>query len=274
MHYNLSIITINHNGINDTIKCIDSLIVSKLADAEIICVDNGANNNEFEILSEKYKNFFNIRIFKTVNKGFGNACNYGAKKSKGKFLFFLNNDTYVLKNSHVSIEELDIQTIYAPIVYNKDLTLQSNTGKYFDGLGIFLFSINFGKTLRRFKPLHVLVLLLFPKLHKRYREPTAKKFWISGCALLINKNHFVEIGLFDEAYFMYLEDQELCLRNSKMGGEVAILKEIELIHFLGQSGRSIEKRIKKYKIDSALKFSKMYNPKWHSFIKLYHSIFS
>lgn len=90
----ISFITICYNGFKDTCELIDSLqsqITS--VEFEIIVVDNASVENEAASLKTRYPNIVTIRS--KINRGFSGGNNLGIEKAKGKYLFFINNDTYI-----------------------------------------------------------------------------------------------------------------------------------------------------------------------------------
>lgn len=90
----ISIITVNYNGVKDTCELIDTITSSKLRQ-EVIVVDNASRENEAEVIRQKYPQVKVIRS--EENLGFAGGNNLGVKEARGEFLFFVNNDT-VFKN--------------------------------------------------------------------------------------------------------------------------------------------------------------------------------
>lgn len=88
--YELSIITVNYNGLKDTCALIDS-IPAEDASTEIIVVDNASANDEAGILEKRYPYIRVVRS--TENLGFAGGNNLGIRASRGKYLYFVNNDT-------------------------------------------------------------------------------------------------------------------------------------------------------------------------------------
>ena len=87
---NLSIITINYNGIIDTCELIDSISFSN--DMEVIVVDNASRNQEADTTSKRYPQ---VRVIKSEkNLGFAGGNNIGIQAAQGKYLLLINNDTY------------------------------------------------------------------------------------------------------------------------------------------------------------------------------------
>jgi hypothetical protein len=97
------IITINWNGIDDTIECLDSLKGITYPNCKIIVVDNGSKNNQAEKIKEKFRNIELIKNKK--NEGFVIANNQGIKlalKNGADYILLLNNDT-IIKNDFLNI---------------------------------------------------------------------------------------------------------------------------------------------------------------------------
>lgn len=86
----LSIITINYNGLKDTCELIDTLPLEDNS-IEVIVVDNGSIQDEVTTIEERYPQVKVIRS--KENLGFAGGNNLGIKAAQGKYLFFLNNDT-------------------------------------------------------------------------------------------------------------------------------------------------------------------------------------
>lgn len=90
MEIEVSIITVNYNGLNDTCALIDSIAFNKKL--EVIVVDNGSSENEAEQISQRYPHVKTIRS--TQNLGFAGGNNLGLQQAQGRYLFFVNNDTF------------------------------------------------------------------------------------------------------------------------------------------------------------------------------------
>ena len=86
----VSIITINYNGLENTCELIETLPLEDES-LEVIVVDNASNNDEATIIEQRYPRVKVIRS--TQNLGFAGGNNLGIKAAQGKYLFFINNDT-------------------------------------------------------------------------------------------------------------------------------------------------------------------------------------
>ena len=94
----ISVITVNYNGYHDTCEFIDSWVNTVTSvPYEIIVVDNGSTANEGLLLQQKYPSVHVIRS--EQNLGFAGGNNLGIKSAKGNYLFLLNNDTLIVKDT-------------------------------------------------------------------------------------------------------------------------------------------------------------------------------
>ena len=90
MDVQISIITINFNGLEDTCELIETLPLEDES-LEVIVIDNASNNDEATVIEQRYPQVKVIRS--TQNLGFAGGNNLGIKAAQGKYLFFINNDT-------------------------------------------------------------------------------------------------------------------------------------------------------------------------------------
>ena len=91
MKIEVSIITINYNGLEDTCALIESIPFNE--NMEVIVVDNASKNQEADIIVQRYPQ---VKVIKSEkNLGFAGGNNLGIQGAQGKYLFFINNDTYL-----------------------------------------------------------------------------------------------------------------------------------------------------------------------------------
>lgn len=223
-----SIIIPTWNTADITCRCILS-IVKFLPKKfyEIIIVDNHSTDNTvLKIKKLKLKNLKLTTLDK--NYGFSKANNIGAKNATGNYLFFLNSDMQFIDNSFLAMFKhiLTNQNIGAigPQFLNPDGTLQP--------------SIFPPQTIKNaFKE-----FWLGQKGYSKY-QPTATspiKVWaISGGALLIKKETFFLINGWNEKYFFYYEDLDLCRKIRKINKSIVLYPQCKIIHYHGVSGKQI-----------------------------------
>ncbi len=213
----VSIIIVNWNGEKWLKDCFESIYAQTYKNFEIVFVDNDSKDNSTYFVR---KNFPKTKIIQNKkNLGFGVANNIAVKKSKGDILFFLNNDT-----------KLFPETIRKLVRFKKKT--KSNI------IGPRILDLNKKDTL--YNGFISIDLLGYP-------GPSINKlFYIEGCALMIDKKSFIELGGFDPKYFMYGEDVDLCWRAHLYNLKLAICESAKLVHFAG--GSSTKTRYTKGKI--------------------------
>lgn len=203
----LSFITINYNGIKDTIELIESIHSTiKSVHYEIIVVDNASQHEEGKLLKEKYPDITVIQSKK--NTGFSGGNNLGIKAAKGNYLFFINNDTYFVDDQIIHlIHRVNLSNTtggvspkikfadppqniqYAGFTELSPITLRNNT----IGLG------------EADSPIY------------NQAKPTP---YLHGAAMMIKREVIETVGLMPEIYFLYYEELDWSSRMNRKGYEL------------------------------------------------------
>lgn len=230
---NVSIVIVNYNGLRYTRRCIESLFRFHNPDSvEIIVIDNNSSDGSQIELPNLFPSIKFISL--SENRGFGAANNAGAKIAKGDILFFVNNDTLFIDESLGKLSKIlsshNDYGIVGPKLLNEDRSFQLSFGK-FPTLG------NEHEAKRISND-----FLLQSKEEVSSNDPI-KKDWVTGAALMIKQELFEAVGGFDEQYFMYFEDIDLCRRANAKGYESLYISSIHLIHFGGRSYVSKDEHI-------------------------------
>lgn len=234
----ISIIIVTFNHIQDTINCIQSVLENiDLSDKEIIVADNNSRDGTAEKLKEQ---FDKVRIIENKeNIGFGKANNIAAAEAKGEYLLFINNDTIVNKDSIDGlinfISASDNPVIAGGKVYNPDLSPQIIAGREINLLNSLL---NWG--------FYKIIYFKLPFINNYWintweKDEVQEVERISGCYFAIRKEYFESIGGFDEKYFMYYEDTDLCKRFRLNSGLIYYYPFSSIIHIKGNSSSSFGK---------------------------------
>lgn len=237
----LSIIIVSYNDARHLVPCVASISRKfQKVDWEIIIVNNDENRDICQLPLD----FSKIKIIDhRKNVGFGAAINLGAKEAGGEFFLILNPDTEIVSdNASLVLDEFSknekLGIIGAGILDGEGRKQEWSAGKE-----ISLYDLirnNLGVS--RSRPI--------------WNSP--RKIvcdWVAGTVLFIRKDLFEKLGGFDERFFMYFEDMDLCRRVRSSGKEVLFFPEFEIIH---GSGKSYEdKRLqKKHYYDSMEEYLK------------------
>ena len=235
-----SIIIVTYNSSKLITPCLDSLYHTEgiVLPFEVIVVDNASSDGTVEMIGKKFQQ---VRIIENKeNKGYGAAVNHGAEIAEGKFLIILNPDTIVSENFLQSLSEFFQTTPDAAIVGCRLIGadgVQHASCWHDPRLWTVLCEM--------FLPYSVGLPLVTEK-------PTTTKTvdMVSGACLAIKRNIFQQLNGFDEQFYMYYEDSDLCLRARNMGLKVFFHPAISVMHQWGGSTN-----------DMVLFFSRVYRSK-------------
>lgn len=224
----ISIIITSFKSKGLTLNCIKSIKEADFGDLkyEVIVVDNGSQDSLGEIL--KWQNPEVIFIQNKVNVGMGAGNNIGAKRAQGKYVVFMNPDTIAFKDTfailHKYMEENDEVGLVGPKQLNPDKTIQKTCYRWHNFMTFLYRRTSLGnmrfaqKDLDRFEM-------------KDYDYSYIKEVdWVLASFIFCRKSAFEKIGMFDERYFLYLEDTDLCRSFKKFGFKVIYNPEAQIIH--------------------------------------------
>jgi hypothetical protein len=192
---------------------------------EVIVVDNGSTDGTDAMFAAAFPRVLYVR--NQENRGFAAAANEGFRRSSGKFVLFLNSDTRLIASETVKL--LDFMRsdgsigIAAPQLVYED-----------------------GRPQRSFAPIPCLAFELLPApvlalFSPRFRTkgeglkgPSDVESLI-GAALMVRRRVFDATGGFDEGFFFFLEETDLCLRASREGFRLVFFPASRLVHLQGKT---------------------------------------
>ncbi|MEH2256939.1 glycosyltransferase family 2 protein [Nostoc sp.] len=255
----VSIILVNYNGAEVLPDCLNS--IEKFIDIpnyEIIVVDNASSDSSVELIAE---NFPKVNLFKQAkNRGFGVGNNAGAKFARGEFLFLLNTDTVLTSNILPHLIELmqadPKVAIIGPKLLNPDGSLQISVSP---ALGI--------KGEYQARKMHQSYLNISQQnlIEQKFKEIQEVDI-IVGAAFFIRSSLFYKLGGFDENFFMYFEESDLCQRVQYQGYKIIYTPHVSLIHL---QGHSIEKSANTMAIEyrrSQIYYYQKHRPDWEQIL--------
>ena len=200
----VSIITINFNGLSDTCALIESIPFND--DLEVIVVDNSSEKDEASLISAKYSQIKVIRS--PQNLGFAGGNNLGIKAARGKYLFFINNDTIFKEfNVQALIDRLESSPKIAIVCPKIRFAWGSHPIQYagytpLSNITVRNQAIGFGE-----------------EDHGQYdiAHPTP---YAHGAAMLIKREALEKVGLMPECYFLYYEELDWSMMFTRAGLEI------------------------------------------------------
>lgn len=227
----VSIVVVSYNTKEALRLCIRSIYDHPPPIAfEVIVVDNASTDGSPEMVESSFPEVRLLRL--DSNRGYAYACNYGAQSSTGRMLLFLNSDIEVTPGA--------LRLLYDCVERRKGSIICSGRLESYDG--------SVQPSCRRF-PTHFSipfgrgsVLSKLPVLkgfQDRYimepPEGEQEVDAVAGACMMIRKGVFEELAGFDERFFMYVEDLDLCYRLKGVGGVVLFSSEAVFKHRWGAS---------------------------------------
>lgn len=226
----VSVIIVNHNTKELTADCIRSVMRSTKTEYEIIVVDNSPEKRGiFRATHPK------IRVVRCRNRGFGHACNIGLRYAKGEYILLLNSDTIVHKGAIDTLSDYLDKNPDAGAVGGKTILSDGKLDHSCKrGLPTPLSSLFYITGISRVFPSSP----FFSGYHKTYlyEEEINDVQVLSGAFMMIRRGIMTSINGFDERFFMYGEDVDLCYRTGLEGWRLTYIPDAVVTHFKGQSG--------------------------------------
>jgi GT2 family glycosyltransferase len=230
----VSILIVSYNTRQLLYNCLESICQhTKGIEFEVIVCDNGSVDGSLEMVKKDFPNV--ILIENVVNIGFGPANNKAAQMAKGKYLLLLNSDTLFLNNA--------AQIFHSYAENNRKILL-----------GCFLRDQN-NNIIHSFDNHKGLIYMFirviyasYPFLLKLRKIVKKKQFcekslcqevaYISGADIFIEKDLFFKLKGFDENFFMYFEDNDLCRRAKLLGYASFVIPGPRIVHLEGKSSKN------------------------------------
>jgi GT2 family glycosyltransferase len=223
----LSIIIVSYKGWERLIKCLEALnsFTGNGFSSEVIIVDNRSDDGRIAEIEKQFPEFRYIR--NEINGGYAHGCNLGSKYAVGEFFLILNPDTVAL--------ESEVEKLLKTAKKNPGFSIVScrqvnEKGKECIVSGPFPVFFNLTGFQRA-------IFGLFWTNEGIHDPEILFPDWVSGSVILIGKEMFQKLKGFDEDFWMYFEDVDLCRRVRNIEGRVALCRNITIEHNHGGSSR-------------------------------------
>ncbi len=216
------LVILHYGKADNTLSCLRSITKLKKDNLQIkvILVDNNSTSEESWLRKLNLPPSEVITIKNLQNLGFAGGINIGIKEAlKNKnidYILILNNDTILPKNFLQKIL-INPDDITAPVIKFK-----------FKSYWVYDYGGKINWWTGRTKHLES------SRLHLRGEQESIVDY-VSGCCMLIKREVFEKIGLFDERFFFYFEDVDFCVRAKKSGLGISVCEDAILYHKLGAS---------------------------------------
>ncbi len=238
----IDVVIVTHRSVEVITECLESLRSPLVASITIV---DSANSDHDGLAATKsvagaVSSWSDARdvsvsfIALGINVGFGTAANRGVATGHARYVFIVNPDTVLAPTCLELLAKVlandDALAAVGPLVRNSDGTMYPSARSFpslVDAAG------------------HAFLGTIRPtnRFTRRYLGDPERPEWISGTAFLTRRTDYERVGGFDESYFMYVEDVDLCWRWAQAGRRVGWVREAELTHLIGSSSGSAPLRM-------------------------------
>ncbi|MFC1645399.1 glycosyltransferase family 2 protein [Patescibacteria group bacterium] len=228
------VVILNYNGKDVIERCLTSVLNSDYPNLEIVVVDNNSTDGSLEFIKRKFSKVHFIKNSRNI--GFSAGNNVGIRfaiERMADYVFILNNDAWVEKNSITKLVEFTEKN--QEISISNPLIMKNKREVWFEG----------GR-------------IDWMKMKAYHLKNSQKTDYLTGCAMLIGKDVFKKIGLFDEDYFLYYEDVDFSVRAVRSGFGIGINRNSIIFH--NESSETENPNKVYWLVLSALIFFKKHTP--------------
>jgi hypothetical protein len=224
--------TLSWNRQAETLACLRSMRQLRFANKRLLLVDNGSRDGTPESVGQTMPNV--EIIVNERNRGFAAGCNRGirhALRQGADYVLLLNNDTEIDQEALGHLIDLSDAGvgITAPKIYYADEPTR-------------IWSVG-GKR-------HPLTLEKTGdargEIDRGQWEEVLERDYVVGCAMLLSQHLLTKVGLFDERFFMYYEDSDLCLRGRQAGFRILLAPQAHVWHKVATSSGGTDSPNERY----------------------------
>ena len=212
----VSVVIVNYNQKELTLNCLKSLSKITYPNIQIIVIDNNSEDDSAKVIASEYPKIKLVR--NKENTGFTGGNNEGLKYTDGEYILLLNNDTVVTPNF--------IEPLVEDFLSQKDLGVVQSK----------MFVMDEPSLLDNVVSFQTLTGFLFHQGYLDTDKPDYQRFLYSfsakGACMMIDRK-VLDLGLFDEEYFAYFEETDLCWRVWLMGFKVGFEPRSIIYHKMG-----------------------------------------
>lgn len=231
----LAVVVVNYNAGEYLLRCVTSVVEASGGLAlDLVVVDNASRDGSARLVSARTPQ---VRLIENAtNRGLSAAWNQGARATDAPWILFLNPDAEVCHGDLEAVVKSgdgrpDVAVV-GPVIRNPDGTIYES-GRVFPGV---LQAVGHA-FLGPFAPEN--------RFTRAYRQTSWDRSterevdWVSFAAMLIRRSAFEGVGGFDEGFWLYGEELDLCTRLRAAGWKVLASPAVEVVHVGGVStGRS------------------------------------
>jgi len=214
----VTVVVLNYRSPQAAVTCVRALLRQTMSDAlEILLVDNHSQDDSIGVLRVHFSREARVRIIEVpLNLGYGGGNNYAIRQARGEYLFIINPDNELPPDG--------LQKLVAALEADSSIGILAPRLEYDDGSARDshrAFPTPFDVLIKRTFLRHIFRRRLSRYLrHDRDARAVQETDWVHGACFLMRREFFEQLGGFDERYFLFFEDTDLCRRVWQAGKRV------------------------------------------------------
>lgn len=224
-------VIVNYNACEHLRRCLASLRIEQ--PDELVVVDNGSTDGSLAMLQAEYPTARTIA--NKVSPGYGAASNQGVALCRSPYILLLNSDTLLpgdaIDTLSAYLDERPTVGLAGPRLANPDGSLQTSTFPYPEPLQMLIRESSLLELIRALPVVRDRYLLTWAHDAERVVP------WVLGAALLLRREAFEAVGGFDDGFYIYSDEVDLCYRLTQAGWEIRFTPTAEIVHIGGASLR-------------------------------------
>lgn len=231
----LSIILVSYNTASVLRECLTALFAhSKNLTCEVLIIDNDSKDGSQDVVKNEFPDVWLIES--KINLGFAAASNLGFKLARGRYIVMLNSDAILhpdsLKKAFKYMEDNPLIGLGGGRLVGKDGSWQPSARKFPSLLNDFL---HLSGLAARFPASR-----FFGRADATWKDPLASYpcDWIPGAFVIARKEVLDKVNYFDERFFLYFEEVDLCKRIKKQHYAIEYWGDITVTHYGGESSKT------------------------------------
>lgn len=261
--HSIAVVIVSYNVRAELDACLASFVGhTQPFPTTVVVVDNGSTDGTLDLVRARWPM---VQLIESGgNLGFARASNLGVRATKSEFVLFLNPDTIVPPGSLQSLVR-GLAALPEAAAAGPRLKDERNFPELSFGWAISPFGEFRQKVVGT---LYNLRLRPVVRMVDAWSRSAGEREWVSGAALLVRRVDLEAVGLFDERFFMYTEDVDLCAALRARGRQIQFVPQSEIVHLGGRSARrnpltnGLRRR-------SQIAYYEKHHPAWVPLLKAY-----
>lgn len=233
----VSVVIVSFNTRDLLRECLDSVRRQEGVSMEVLVVDNASRDGSAEMVRREFPD---VRLTASAeNLGFAGANNVAFRQARGRHVVLLNSDAFlkpgVLEQAVRQMDGDKRVGLAGALLVGRDGSWQPSARLFPSVFNDLLSLTGLSSKYRSSR--------FFGRVDRTWADPkaAADTDWVPGAFSIIRREALEQVGYFDERFFLYYEEVDLCRRLKAAGHRIAYWPELEVIHIGGESSRTVNR---------------------------------